>query len=78
MDIDVERLRLMRHYQVTKIHIVGVSEEEERERADNMFFLKNIMAGGFHSGSVVKNPLGNTGDVGSIPNPERSQVLWSA
>ena len=45
MDIDVERLRLMRHYQVTKIHIVGVSEEEERERADNMFFLKNIMAG---------------------------------
>ena len=35
------------------------------------------MAGGFHPGSVVKNPLGNIGDVGSIPNPERSQVLWS-
>ena len=41
MNIDVERLRLMRHYQVTKTHIVGVPEGEERERADNMFFLKN-------------------------------------
>ena len=38
MNIDVERLRLMRHYQVTKTHIVGVPEGEERERADNMFF----------------------------------------
>ena len=46
MDIDVERLRLMRHYQVTKIHIVGVSEEEERERADNMFFFKKYYGWG--------------------------------
>ena len=39
-------------------------------------FFKKIVAGGFHSGSVVKNPA-NTGDTGSIPTPERSHMLWS-
>ena len=66
----------MRHYQVTKKHIVGVPEEEEREKSRQYVF-KKIMAVGFHSGSVAKNPPANIGDTGSIPNPEKYHMLWN-
>ena len=59
---------------MTKIHIVGVPEKEEREKSRQYVFKKTV-AGGFHSGSEVKNPA-NTGDTGSIPTPERSHMLW--
>ena len=32
---------------------------------------------GFPGGSVVKNPLANGGDMGSIPDPERPHMLWN-
>ena len=31
---------------------------------------------GFPDGSVVKNPLANSGDMGLIPGPGRSHMLW--
>ena len=31
----------------------------------------------FPSGSVVKNPFGNEGETGLIPDPGRSHMLWS-
>ena len=32
---------------------------------------------GFSGGSVVRNPPANAGDVGVIPDPGRSHMLWS-
>ena len=32
---------------------------------------------GFPDGSVVKNPHANAGDMGSIPDLERSHMPWS-
>ena len=32
---------------------------------------------GFPGGSVVKNPPANAGDMGLIPGPGRSHMLWS-
>ena len=32
---------------------------------------------GFLGNSVIKNPPANAGDMGSVPNPGRSYVLWS-
>ena len=60
----------------TNICILGVPEEEEREKSRQYVF-KKIMAVGFHSGSVAKNPPANTGDTGSIPNPEKYHMLWN-
>lgn len=34
MNIDVERLKTLRHYQVTKIHIVEFRKRRERERKE--------------------------------------------
>ena len=31
----------------------------------------------FPGGTVVKNPPANAGDMGSIPGPGRSHMLWS-
>ena len=31
----------------------------------------------FPGGAVVKNPPANAGDMGSIPGPGRSHMLWS-
>ena len=31
---------------------------------------------GFPGSSVVKNPPANVGDMGSIPGPGRSHMLW--
>ena len=33
---------------------------------------------GFPGGAVVKNPPANAGDMGSIPGPGRSHMLWSS
>ena len=32
----------------------------------------------FPGGSVVKNPLANAGDMGSVPDPGRSHVPWNS
>ena len=39
--------------------------------------LNSIKIEGFPGGSVVKNPPANAGDMGSIPGPRRSHMLWS-
>ena len=31
---------------------------------------------GFPGGSAVKNPPASTGDMGLIPDPRRSHMLW--
>ena len=40
------------------------------------FFFK-IVLGDFPSGSVVRNPPANAGDIGSIPGPEDSHMPQS-
>ena len=39
-----------------------------------IFKLKAFTHGDFLGGTVVKNPLANAGDMGSIPGPEGSHV----
>ena len=37
----------------------------------------NVNTLNFPDGPVVKNPLANAGDTGSIPGPGRPHMLWS-
>ena len=41
------------------------------------FFFFKIVLGDFPSGSVVRNPPANAGDMGSIPGPEDSHMPQS-
>ena len=36
-----------------------------------------MASGGFLGGSMVKKPLANTGDTGSVPDLGRSHMPWS-
>ena len=42
-----------------------------------VFWSKAVLKVGFSGGSVVKNPPGNAGDVGSIPGLRRAHILQS-
>ena len=39
--------------------------------------LRSHKGGDFPGGTVIKNPPANAGDMGSIPGPGRSHMLWS-
>ena len=61
-----------------------LTEDKERginwEIGTGIYILLHIqqIARGFPRGSVVKNPLANAGDMGSIPDPGRSHMLQNS
>ena len=45
--------------------------------SDWLELISKIYQQNFPGGPVVKNPLTNAGDTGSIPGPRRFHMLWS-